>query len=334
MAITIRDVARAASLSCETILEVLVSPSSLEPEVVRHVMRVIRETGYLETFSRWKGGSKGSMVAVISSSVDSLSGTEIYRGIDRAMSALGLNLNMMTFPTRHSPALREELLASLLPFNMIDAVITLNVSPSESIVERYKSVGKALVLCQSKVQGSLSVLLENQKGMSMAVDYLYNRGCRRIALMNGPSSVAEPGSSPSERLIGYLMALHRLGMNFDEKLVYETQDYDGDSGAHGFEYFFGRRPLPDGLVCASGDMTAIGFITEARKNGVQVPSDIAVIGYDDLPLASLVSPALTTIRQRLMIAGAGALVLALESAVLGPGSDLIIVPEIVPRETA
>ncbi len=81
-------------------------------------------------------------------------------------------------------------------------------------------------------------------------------------------------------------------------------------------------------------MTAIGFMNAAREKGIRVPEDIAVIGYDDLPVAALVSPGLTTIRQRLMIAGAGALVLALESAVNGQGENLLIIPELVVRGSA
>lgn len=334
MAVSIHDVAKEASLSCETILEVLISPSSLEPEVVRFVMKTIRETGYLDTFARWRTDKRGTSIAVLTSMFDSASGMEMFKGIDRAMSSLGLNTSLIALPTRFSPVYREEILSTLLPFKMLDAVITMNLKPEEEMVARYEKLGKPLVLMQVTVPGAQSVLLENQKGMSIGLNYLYNKGYRRIGLLNGPSGGNEPGSVPSERLIGYLMTLHRLGLEFDESLVFETSDYDTDSGIHGFEHFHKRGQLPDALFCAAGDMTAIGFINAAREKGVRVPEDIAVIGYDDLPFAAVVSPGLTTIRQRLMIAGAGALVLALESAVNGPGENLVIMPELVVRGSA
>jgi len=334
MALSIHDVAAETSLSCETILEVLVTPSALEPEVVRFVMKTIRESGYLETFGRWKTGKRSTSIAVLTSIFDSASGMEVFKGIDRAMSALGLNTSLVAFPTRFSPAYREDLLGSLLPFSMIDAVITMNLAPDGDTIGRYTNIGKPLVMMQTTAPGAQSVLLENQKGMSIGLNYLYSKGYRNIALMNGPSGGSEPGSVPSERLLGYIVALQRLGLPFDESLVFETSDYDTASGFHGFEHYHKRGKLPDALFCASGDMTAIGFMNAAREKGIRVPEDIAVIGYDDLPVAALVSPGLTTIRQRLMIAGAGALVLALESAVNGQGENLLIIPELVVRGSA
>ncbi|HOC30044.1 MAG TPA: LacI family DNA-binding transcriptional regulator [Treponemataceae bacterium] len=334
MAVTLSDVAKHASLSRETILEVLVSPSSIEPEVVRFVMQTIRETGYLETFAPWKIQRKGMAIALVSPSIDAPAGMEVFKGIDRAMSSLGLTTSMVTIPTRHSPTFREQLLNSLLPFNMIDAVICLTIKPDDETFDKYTRVGKPIVLVETKKNGSLSVLLENQKGISIGMNYLYGRGYRRIALMNGPSGGSEPGSIPGERLIAYLSSLHRLGLPFDESLIYEAPDYDSDSGIHGFEYFSSLPQLPDALFCASGDMTAIGFINAARNKGIRVPEDIAVLGYDDLPVSALVYPGLSTIRQRLMIAGAGALVLALECARNGPGENLVIMPELVERGTA
>ncbi len=334
MAVSIHDVAREASLSCETILEVLVSPSSLEPEVVRFVMKTIRETGYLETFSRWKTDKRGPSVAVLIPMLDNPSGMEIFKGIDRAMSALGLNTSMLALPTRFSLVFREELLSTLMTYNLVDAVITINIKPDPKTVERFAKIGKPLILMQTTVEGGQSVILENQKGMAIGINHLYNKGYRSIGLLNGPTGGNEPGSVPSERLIGYLMAIHRLGLDFDESLVFETSNYDTDSGIHGLEYFLKRGKLPDAIFCASGDMTAIGLMTEAQKRGIKVPQDLAIMGYDDLPVSSVVTPGLTTIRQRLMIAGAGALVLAYENAVNGQGESLVIMPELVERGSA
>jgi len=334
MAVSIHDVAQATSLSCETILEGLITPSALEPEVVRHIMRAIRTSGYLDTFMSWKTGGMGRSVAIVTPWLDSASGMETYKGIDRALSALGLNLTIISLPTRGSPQAREEVLAALLPQANVNAVIVLNMNPSDGILGRYEAAAKPLILLETRSDRAQSVLLENARGMSIGINYLAGRGYRRIALMNGPSTGAEPGGVASERLIGYLTSLQRCGLPFDENLVFESRNYDIDAGFRAFEYFFGNGELPDAVFCATGDMSALGFMKAAHGEGVRVPKDVAVMGYDDLPVAGLVSPGITTIRQRLMIAGAGALVLALEACVNGRGQNLVIIPELVTRETA
>lgn len=334
MPVSIHDVAKATSLSCETILEALITPSALEPEVVRHVMQTIRQTGYLDTFSRWKTGEGKRAVGIITPWLDSASGMETFKGIDRAISALGLGVTIVSIPTRGSPAAREETLTALLPFALVDAVIGLTVQPSPETVDRYRRAAKPLVLMETRAEGAQSVLLENQKGMSIGVNYLASQGHRRIALMNGPTTGIEPGGVASERLIGYVTALQRKGLPFDESLVIESRNYDIEAGSRAFEILYSAGPLPDAVFCATGDMSALGFLNAARQRGVRVPEDVALMGYDDLPVAALVCPGITTIRQRLMIAGAGALVLALEAAVNGPGQNLVIIPELVIRGTA
>ncbi|HNQ96967.1 MAG: substrate-binding domain-containing protein [Spirochaetales bacterium] len=333
MAVSIRDVAKVASVSCESILEALISPSSLEPEVVRFVMQTIRTSGFLETFSHWKKGEQRSAIAVAVPSLESPYYVEIFRGIDRALSSLGLKTATIVFPTRNSPVFLEEVLFSTLHNPVVSAVIVISQSPSLGIVEKFEAEKKPLILLQSTAQGAQSVLLENQKGMSIAVNHLFHKGKQRIALINTPTSGRDSTSVASERLMGYVTALHRNALDFDENLVFEAADWDGNDGIAAFDYFSSFESMPDAVICASGDMNAMGFINAARSASLRIPEDIAVMGYGDLKIASLMHPPLTTIRQRLMIAGAGALVLALESCINGRGENLIIMPELVERET-
>ncbi len=334
MALSIRDVALSTSLSCETILEGMITPSALEPEVVRHIMHAVRTSGYLETFARWKESGPLRAVAILTPWLDSASGTETYRGIDRALSALGLNVTILSVPTRGSLVIRESVMAEILVTDKVDAVIALNMIPSAGILARFRDAGKPVILLETRADDAQSVLLENARGMSIGINYLAGQGHGRIAMMNGPTTGTEPSAVASERLIGYLTALQRRALPFDETLVFESRNYDTDAGFRAFEYFYENGPLPDAVFCATGDMSALGFMNAARERGVRIPEDVAVMGYDDLPVASLVNPGITTIRQRLMIAGAGALVLALESAVNGPGENLVIIPELVVRGTA
>ena len=124
---------------------------------------------------------------------------EIFRGIDRVMQSLGLNASTVIFPTRFSPVIREDLLETLLRFRMVNAVLTVNLTPSVEAVEKYNKVGKPLILLQTSVPGAQSVLLENQKGMSIAINYLFL--CRTPADGTHQWSHVRTGTGavPSER---------------------------------------------------------------------------------------------------------------------------------------
>ena len=100
---------------------------------------------------------------------------------------------------------------------------------------------------ETRAEGAQSVLLENQKGMSIGVNYLASQGHRRIALMNGPTTGIEPGGVASERLIGYVTALQRKGLPFDESLVIESRNYDIEAGSRAFETLYSAGPLPDAV---------------------------------------------------------------------------------------
>jgi LacI family transcriptional regulator len=301
--------------------------------MVRFIMKALRDSGYLETFAPWKSKPVDSSVAVLTPMFGNAWSGELFRGIDRVMSALGLSSNMVAFPTRYSPVVRENTLKYLSSFNMIDAVICLGLTPEAHTAETYANLGKPLVLVQTRAPKAQSVLLENQQGMAIGVNYLFGKGLRRIALVNGPTLGMDPGSGPSERLIGYLSAIQRKGLRFDESLVFEAPNFDADGGARAFEYYRKLPEFPQAVFFAAGDMSAVGFCRAALEAGMRIPQDVAVLGYDDLPVASLVTPGLSTIRQRLMLAGAAALVLALESRVTGPGENLVIMPELVERGT-
>lgn len=334
MAKTLSEVAKISSLSQETILEALVSPSSLEPEVVRYVMKRLLDSGYLEIFKPWKLKKRDTAIALLTPTIESASSVETYKGVERAMSALGITTTIVSMPTRSSSVTRESILKALLPFNMIDAVICLNIVPDDETYEKYLKIGKPLVLVETRKSDYLSVLIESEKGISIGMNYLFSKGYRRIGLMNGPTKGSEVGTVPSERLLAYVSSLHRLGLTFDESLIHETKGYDPECGIAGFEYFASLSKMPEAVFCASGDMTAIGLMNAARNNGMRVPEDFAVLGYDDMPVASVVYPALSTIRQRHMIAGAAALVMALESVLSTPSENLVIMPELIQRGSA
>jgi DNA-binding LacI/PurR family transcriptional regulator len=185
------------------------------------------------------------------------------------------------------------------------------------------SVGAAL-------SGITSVQVDNGGGVRDAVLHLvrvHNQG--RIAFVGGPAHSIEA----QDRLAAYRAGLSECGLSYDAKLVVEGT-YLRDSGAQAIRTLFDERrvaPGSIGAVIAANDEMAFGVMDELSRRGIALPERMAVIGFDDLPAAAFVRPALTTIHQPVERLGQQAVQLAL-ARLAGQGQDHVILPtELVTR---
>ena len=152
---------------------------------------------------------------------------------------------------------------------------------------------KAVVLVDEDVPGAEAPRLfaDNVAGGLAAGRHLIAAGHRRIAHVTGPAGLL----SVDERRRGFEAALTGAGLTLAPELVVSGR-YDESFGAEAFARL-AALPEPPTAVFAAADMLAIGMIRAARAAGVAVPRDLSIVGYDDIPLASLLDPPLTTIRQ-------------------------------------
>jgi LacI family transcriptional regulator len=138
-----------------------------------------------------------------------------------------------------------------------------------------------------------SVYVNNAEGAMIATNYLIEKGRRLIAcvtctLQNLPTA---------DRMAGYRKALELHGIDFKENLLFEVEEDTIESGERIFKKIEELKLGVDAVFFPAGDMVAIGFIKEAKKNGCVIPRDYAVVGFDDIPAAEVIEPALTTVRQ-------------------------------------
>ena len=153
--------------------------------------------------------------------------------------------------------------------------------------------------------GVSTVTVANSEGATDAVDHLLALGHRRIAAITGP-----PGWVATDtRLAAYHVALERAGVPLDPGLVLHS-DFEIEAGAEAAAALL-ALPDPPTAVFAFNDPIAAGSIRAARARGLQVPDDLSVVGFDDIPLATAVTPALTTVRQPLQEMGRAAMTLLL-----------------------
>jgi DNA-binding LacI/PurR family transcriptional regulator len=167
-----------------------------------------------------------------------------------------------------------------------------------------------------------SVNFDNRHGAYLAAQHLVHLGHRRIAYV----AAAIDHSDNEERAAGYRQALSEAGIAFDPRLV-----VPGTGQAGGGERALPvLRALPDPptAACCYNDMTAIGLIKAAQQTGLTVPDDLAVVGFDDIPLARYVCPTLTTIAQPMPELGQLAMGMVLD-LVRSQGPEEEIVSDIV-----
>ena len=141
------------------------------------------------------------------------------------------------------------------------------------------------------------MISDGYKGTMAGIDYLFERGRKRIGYVKGPSKVYVT----KERFRGYRRALSERGVAFDPRLVYEG-DFTIASGYEG-----ARRLVESGgdidAIMAVNDMMAVGVIKYLNAMRIRIPQDINVIGFDNIPLCEIVEPSLTTIAQPIGLLG-------------------------------
>jgi LacI family transcriptional regulator len=130
---------------------------------------------------------------------------------------------------------------------------------------------------------------DNVSGARMAMEHLIRLGHRRIATITGPLGMI----ASQDRLSGYRQALEARGIPVEEELIVEG-DYTEASGTAAMQRLL---PASPSAVFVASDMMAIGALKAIRQADLQVPQDIALVGFDDIPIASAIEPALTTVRQ-------------------------------------
>jgi LacI family transcriptional regulator len=174
-----------------------------------------------------------------------------------------------------------------------------------------------------------AVLPDHQLGGFLATQHLLQLGHTRIACIAGPSSI----TPSAERIRGYRNALEQANISYDEKLVIRG-DYHAQSGMDITHSILQMDPRPTAIF-ALNDLMALGALRAAAEDGCSVPSDLAVVGYDDLELSQFTNPPLTTIALPKKEIGLQAVGLLVERIAQNsrPPRRLVLPPELIIRRS-
>lgn len=211
----------------------------------------------------------------------------------------------------------------------VKAMISIAYPVPEKHLNMLKAAGIAPVLIDTCHPGVSCINTNNEKGGFDAVKYLIESGSKRVGIVTGDIAIHK---SQAERFAGYKRALESKGRFFDESLVWTIQLFNYAAGKEAFRFMLSSDV--DAVFCAAGDYVASGIINEARKQHVDIPGSMTLVGFDDIEMSE--DFGLTTMRQPLYEMGKEAFRLA-HHAAENPGArpeQKIFDNTLVIRETA
>lgn len=334
MSTTIKDVAKKVGVTPTTVSMVMKNDPRISHETKEKVLQAIKELNYYPNYlgqSLVKG--KTNTIAVVSNLFFAWFKMDLLNGIGRSIFETTYKMNQ--YSTRDE--IGEDTLKDILYGKRADGVITISLRPKKEILNEFKKNNRPIVLIEDTVDGFLGVKVDNFKGAYMATEYLIKKGRKKIGILTGEVANGRGGMNVLERIEGYKKALKDYDINLRKKIMLETVSYSFDEGKKIFDKFMNNKKGIDSIFCAAGDIAAMGLIKRAHELGVKIPDDIAIVGYDDVVISSLVIPSLTTIRQPIFEMGRTAVKMLLnqmESDINNASEIVIFQPELIIRESA
>ena len=306
MKVTIRDVALRAGVSVATVSRVFNSSGPVREETRRRIREVARELQYVpDAAARSLTMRRTGAIGVILPDLHGEFFSEVIRGIDQTARQQDHHLLVSS---SHND--RREIEAAVQAMRgRVDGLILM--SPDLDALALAANLPESLpvVLLNCAVEGTPfdALNVDNFGGAGAAVRHLVARGHRRVGIING----AERNYDAQERRRGYLAALRAAGVAPHESLE-AAGNFTESAGYDGARALLAGSARPTAIFAAN-DSTAIGALSAIREEGLRVPEDVAVVGFDDIPLARYMSPPLSSVRVPIFELGARATRMLLEA---------------------
>jgi LacI family transcriptional regulator, galactose operon repressor len=333
---TIKELARLSGVSVGTVSRALNGYTDVSPDTRERVMRLAEELDYTPAAAaRTLVMERSHVIGIFLETGEGHPDVqhpffhEVLGGLKDQLGAAGFDLLLFASEQPGNGYGPHSYLKRARHHN-VGGTVLMGVDTGDPDVERLlrsdiPCVGVDVTLTGT---GNGSVMSDNAEGAAMAVRHLAERGHKRIATITGLI-----GTAPArDRLRGYREEIQRQGLAFrDDYVAYG--DYYVESGAEGMERLL-ELPEPPTAVFAASDLMAVGALGAAGRAGLSVPDDFAIVGFDDILLAGLMQPPLTTLRQdkQGLGAAAGETLLALMEEEDGDASAAVTLPvELVVR---
>jgi len=309
MKITIKEIAKEANVSIATVSLVINKKDKNITDITRNkVLEVVKKYNYIpNSMAGSLVTQKTHIIGLILPDITNPFFPGIARGAEDKANESGYSI--IFCDTDDNVDVQEKYIESLTS-KMADGIIIAHSSNSEKMSEIIERCKVPIILIDRDFYSENicgKVLVDNSEGAYKAVSYLINNGYKNIAYLSGSLKTR----TAQDRLDGYKKALINNGLNYNEKLV-KFGDYKIEWGRNGVNDLLQEDENFDAIFCGN-DLIAIGAMKELKEKGYSIPKDFGVMGYDDIYMASLVEPSLTTIRQPNYQMGYKAMELLLEN---------------------
>jgi len=304
--VTIYEVAEHAGVSITTVSRVLNSPGSVSPVSKKKVLDAMKELDFVpraEAVARARKDFR--RIGVIVPFFTSPSFVQRIRGITGALSSTEYELIIYTIETQEQ---LRDYYVSLPVARKVDGLIILALPVDEEDVERFRVHDLPVVLVEVQHGGLSGITIDNRYGGRLAAEYLVSRGYRTMGFLGEGGQPAYSLHATDERYSGFKDALHSMGYEIRNEHA-AFHEFGMENTVKAAVGLLSGSDRPDAIFAAS-DIEAVGVIKAARSIGLEVPGDIAVIGFDDIDLADYMG--ITTINQSLDESGVTAVELLLE----------------------
>lgn len=306
--VTIKAIADAAGVSPATVSRVTNNKRNVSPEIAMRVKEVMRTLEYRPNeIARGLVNGRTSVFSVVVPDIDNPFFSKICKAIQDTISEDEYSLFL--YNSNGELNREKEILGELAAKLIRGVFLVAPRTPAKDIMDLCEQYDIFPVVVDARVENYRlpAVWVDNTTAFTEATEYLIRNGHKRIGFLAGPHIVA----NSEDRLQGYIIGLQKHGIESKASLIRES-DYTIAGGYGAAEYFLEELDSPPTALLCSNDLMAVGVMAYLRQKGIQIPTDISVIGCDDIDVAGSLYPPLTTIVQPISKLGTIAAQLMLE----------------------
>lgn len=322
--ITIYDLAKKTGFSSTTVSKALNNYSDVSQKTKKAILQAAAEMGYLPNAHAQSLSTKKSWTIGVMFSEANEVGMKhpffnaIIESFRKHVEKEGYDLILASRNLRN----RDISYLEHFLYRGVDGIVVICSDPKDPQVQEMINSNIPIVVIDMSNNNCSVVLSDNLSGAEQAIEYLCSLGHEKIAHIAGDSTI----HAGKVRIEGYKKAMEKQGLAVPEEYLVNGGLFSLEEGRKAMEKLIDLNEPPTAVFIA-GDHMAIGAMEAAKSRGIRIPEDISIIGYDDIEMASYVTPKLTTVRQDTDVLGVRAAQLLIKQMVQ---DKKIVTEEVIP----